>query len=49
MGWIDGVQLERLAEPLRKSGYGDYLLRCLNESGSDHRALQASLEVGHGG
>ncbi|MCP9927177.1 glucose-1-phosphate thymidylyltransferase RfbA [Cyanobium sp. CH-040] len=49
MGWIDGVQLERLAEPLRKSGYGDYLLRCLNECGSDHRALQASLEVGHGG
>jgi glucose-1-phosphate thymidylyltransferase len=24
-GWIDDEQLERLAQPLRKSGYGDYL------------------------
>ncbi|WP_254977809.1 glucose-1-phosphate thymidylyltransferase RfbA [Cyanobium sp. ATX 6A2] len=48
-GWIDGAQLERLAQPLRKSGYGDYLLRCLNEPSSDHRALQSSLEVGHAG
>ena len=29
MGWIDGQQLEQLAHPLRKSGYGDYLLRLL--------------------
>ena len=29
MGWIDDQQLERLAQPLRKSGYGDYLLRML--------------------
>lgn len=49
MGWIDDAQLEQLAQPLRKSGYGDYLLRCLHESGSDHQALQSSLEVGHGG
>ena len=29
--WIDASQLERLAEPLMKSGYGQYLLRVLNE------------------
>lgn len=28
-GYIDSAQLQRLAEPLRKSGYGDYLLRLL--------------------
>lgn len=27
--WIDDAQLERLAEPLRKSGYGDYLVSLL--------------------
>lgn len=32
-GWISGEQLEALAQPLRKSGYGDYLLGLL--SGSD--------------
>ena len=26
-GWIDAAQLRALGEPLRKSGYGDYLLR----------------------
>jgi glucose-1-phosphate thymidylyltransferase len=31
MGWIDAPQLLKLAEPLRKSGYGDYLVRLLNE------------------
>jgi glucose-1-phosphate thymidylyltransferase len=30
-GWIDAPQLERLAEPLRKSGYGQYLLGLLKE------------------
>jgi glucose-1-phosphate thymidylyltransferase len=29
MGWIDEAQLRELAEPLRKSGYGDYLLSLL--------------------
>jgi glucose-1-phosphate thymidylyltransferase len=29
MGWITGDQLEALAQPLRKSGYGDYLLKLL--------------------
>jgi len=30
MGFIDTEQLRRLAEPLRKSGYGEYLLDILN-------------------
>jgi glucose-1-phosphate thymidylyltransferase len=30
-GWIDAVQLEALAEALRKSGYGEYLLSLLSE------------------
>jgi glucose-1-phosphate thymidylyltransferase len=29
MGFIDDTQLAKVAEPLRKSGYGDYLLRLL--------------------
>jgi glucose-1-phosphate thymidylyltransferase len=30
-GWIGASQLQRLAEPLRKSGYGDYLLQLLEQ------------------
>lgn len=30
-GWIDGEQLGRLAVPLAKSGYGQYLLRLLED------------------
>lgn len=30
-GFIDAAQLERIAQPLRKSGYGDYLLRVLED------------------
>jgi len=30
-GWIDDAQLERLASPLRKSGYGTYLMQILRE------------------
>jgi len=33
-GWIDDAQLERLAKPLAKSGYGQYLLRLLAEKAS---------------
>ncbi|MGS1078315.1 glucose-1-phosphate thymidylyltransferase RfbA [Pseudoxanthomonas beigongshangi] len=29
-GWIDGEQLRRLAEPLARNGYGEYLLGLLN-------------------
>jgi glucose-1-phosphate thymidylyltransferase len=49
MGWIDASRLEQLARPLKKSGYGDYLLRMLEENVSDHAALQASLERTHAG
>jgi len=31
LGWIGGEDVARLAEPLRKSSYGQYLLRILNE------------------
>lgn len=31
-GWIDAARLQALAEPLKKNGYGQYLLRLLNES-----------------
>ena len=44
-GWINAEQLEQLAQPLKKSGYGTYLLQLLSESVSDHAALQTSLEV----
>jgi glucose-1-phosphate thymidylyltransferase len=30
-GYIDGAALERLAEPLKKNGYGQYLLQVLKE------------------
>ncbi len=30
-GYIDAVQLENLAQPLKKNGYGQYLLRLLND------------------
>lgn len=42
-GWIDSNQLELLAEPLRKSGYGTYLQQLLQESVSDRLALQNIL------
>ena len=44
-GWIDSNQLEELAQPLLKSGYGTYLHQLLKESGSDHSALQGTLET----
>jgi glucose-1-phosphate thymidylyltransferase len=31
MGFVDAAQLEKLAAPLLKSGYGDYLMRVLKE------------------
>jgi len=31
-GWIDADRLAMLAEPLRKSGYGDYLLRLIGRA-----------------
>ncbi len=32
MGWISATQLAELAAPLRKSGYGDYLLQLLEQA-----------------
>ena len=32
MGFIDDEGLRQRAEPLRKSGYGDYLLRLLQKT-----------------
>ncbi|MFM7086251.1 MAG: glucose-1-phosphate thymidylyltransferase RfbA [Cyanobium sp.] len=32
LGWITDAQLDELAQPLRKSGYGDYLLRLLSDA-----------------
>ncbi|MGC6482612.1 MAG: glucose-1-phosphate thymidylyltransferase RfbA [Synechococcus sp.] len=43
-GWINDGQLERLAQPLRKSGYGAYLLQMLQEGSGDHALLQRNLE-----
>ena len=34
MGYIDAEQLEKLAQPLLKSGYGEYLLRVLRQDRS---------------
>ena len=48
-GWISANQLEQLAAPLRKRGYGDYLIKLLEESSSDHSLLQASLGGQHAG
>ena len=46
-GWISAEELNQLAQPLKKSGYGSYLLQMLEENLSDHTALQSSLEVSH--
>ena len=42
MGWISGEQLSELAQPLRKSGYGDYLLQLLEQ---DRPGVVASVGV----
>lgn len=36
MGFIDDAQLEKVAQPLRKSGYGEYLLGLLKEKREVH-------------
>ena len=48
-GWISNSALEALALPLKKSGYGTYLMQMLEESVSDHAALQSSLAASHAG
>jgi len=42
-GWIDAAQLEQLAQPLMKSGYGVYLLQMLQEVTGEHVVLQGNL------
>ena len=44
-GWITAEQLNQLAQPLKKNGYGSYLLEMLKESEGDHAALQSSLKM----
>ena len=44
-GWINDTQLETLAQPLLRSGYGAYLLQMLQESGGDHALLQRNMEA----
>ena len=46
-GWITAEQLNQLAQPLKKSGYGSYLMQMLEESVSDYAALQSSLKMRH--
>ena len=41
MGYIDDEALERLARPLEKSGYGQYLLAVLEEGRREERSLAA--------
>ena len=49
-GWIDGAQLQRLAEPLQKSGYGNYLLQLLEQGQLSLAQQTASLqETSHAG
>lgn len=50
-GWIDDARLLALAEPLRKSGYGDYLVRLVEYRRSDARRADASTgsSGAHGG
>ena len=43
-GWIDAAQLECLAQPLMKSGYGDYLLQMLQEGTGEHLLMQRNLD-----
>ena len=42
-GWINAEQLTALAQPLKKSGYGTYLLQLLDENLIDNYTLQSSL------
>ena len=45
-GWIDAKQLEHLAQPLLKSGYGSYLMQMLEEGTGDHALFQRNLDSG---
>lgn len=47
MGWIDSERLERLAQPLRKSGYGNYLIQLLAESANLNTKLGSTAISSH--
>ncbi|GAB2880699.1 glucose-1-phosphate thymidylyltransferase RfbA [Paraburkholderia jirisanensis] len=42
-GWIDAQQLQNLAMPLKKSGYGDYLLSILDDLPATPRDLDPTV------
>ena len=42
-GYIDAEQLERLAAPLRQTGYGEYLMRVANESRAGGATIAAMV------
>ena len=43
-GWINDYELKVLAEPLFKSGYGEYLQNLLHESETDHKLLDKNVK-----
>lgn len=43
-GYIDAAMLERLAQPLKKNGYGQYLLRLLNDKNFDFASGDAGTK-----
>ena len=46
MGFIDAGQLLKLAEPLRKCGYGQYLLQVLEREGGAQFAPTDEIRAG---
>lgn len=48
-GWISSEDLEQLAQPLLKSGYGEFLLRLLAEASIDQWSLPNAEVVNHAG
>jgi glucose-1-phosphate thymidylyltransferase len=46
MGFIDAKQLRKLAEPLMKSNYGQYLLSLLKDSSARERGKQRERRIG---
>ena len=48
-GWISNERLERPARPLKKSGYGHYLMQLLQDSRLAAAAFQNALEASHAG
>lgn len=42
-GWITDTEVENLAKPLMKSGYGKYLIDLISENSSDFNSLQQGI------